>query len=264
MSAIKRKAARTVQRASAPMRSLPGFLIIGGIRCGTTSMIRYLGDHPDIGIASTKEVHFYDWHYDRGETWYRSWFPLAVKGQPELVGESSPSYLMNSNVPERVAASIPDVKLIVLLRNPADRAVSHYQYRKNRGMEEAPSLDTALSEEPLRIELRRERNGHTAGRLDCYFDQGSYVNGLRRWMDAFPSEQFHVLRSEDLFNDAATAHKGVLDFLDIETVEREEYQVHNSAGYETRDHPLRPELIERYAPLNQELYQLLGRDMDWS
>lgn len=264
MSAIKRKAVRTIQRASAPMRPLPGFLIIGGIRCGTTSMIRYLGDHPDIGIPFTKEVHYYDWHYERGESWYRSWFPVPVKGRPGLAGESSPSYLMNPTVPERVAASIPDVKLIVLLRNPADRVISHYQYRKNRGMEQASTLESALADEPQRIQLRHERNGRTAGRLDCYFDQGSYVNGLRRWMDSFPSEQFHVLRSEDLFSDTATAHKGVLDFLEIETLEREEYPVHNSADYDTREHPVRAALVERYAPLNQELYQLIGRDMEWS
>jgi len=69
---------RVGRRATSWLRHLPSFLIIGGIRCGTTSLIRYLDRHPSVGISATKEVHFYDWYFHRGENWYRSWFPLKV------------------------------------------------------------------------------------------------------------------------------------------------------------------------------------------
>ncbi|MEJ2557594.1 MAG: sulfotransferase domain-containing protein, partial [Anaerolineae bacterium] len=118
------------------MRVLPDFLIIGAQKCGTDSLFRYLGGHPCIKLASSKEAHYFDLKFDKGINWYRSHFPLIpykysvkrLRKQDLITGEATPYYLFHPHAPGRAAAIVPHVKLIVLLRNPADRAYSHYNH----------------------------------------------------------------------------------------------------------------------------------------
>ena len=100
----------------------------------------------------TKEVHYFYWNYDRGKNWYRSWFPLKSARSDGVViaGEASPAYLMDPHVPDRVAKTMPKARIIVLLRDPVERAHSHYQLRKSQGVESAESFAEALADEPRR------------------------------------------------------------------------------------------------------------------
>src|SRR5437588_302768 len=119
---------------SFPIRLLPDFLIIGTQRGGTTSLERYLDAHPCVGAAANKDLHFFDRRFHKGLAWYRGHFPTRIekyyaerlRGQAFVTGEASPSYLFHPYAPKRVAKAMPDVKLIVLLRNPVDRAFSQY------------------------------------------------------------------------------------------------------------------------------------------
>src|SRR5687768_13237463 len=104
---------------TAHLRRLPDFLIIGAQRGGTTSLYRYLTEHPEIDPAVRKEIHFFSRHHEQGLDWYRAHFPR--RDESSLVGEASPNYLVHPDVPARVAAALPRVKLIALLRNPVDR-----------------------------------------------------------------------------------------------------------------------------------------------
>src|SRR5258706_11489250 len=115
------------RRATSRYRKLPDFLIIGAQRSGTSTLYQYIARHPDVRGAFRKEVHYFDMHYDRGLDWYRACFP--TRG---FTGESSPSYLIHPEVPARVAAVLPDIKLIAILRNPVERAYSAYNRNVRR------------------------------------------------------------------------------------------------------------------------------------
>jgi hypothetical protein len=119
---------------------LPDFVVIGTQKGGTTFFYELLSNHPLVRPAVTKELHFFDRNknFDKGVDWYRRCLPESerVDGQRTVTGESSPSYLFSAQAPARMAEVIPDAKLVALLRNPIDRAYSHYQMQVRRGTEE--------------------------------------------------------------------------------------------------------------------------------
>src|SRR5579885_1417562 len=116
------------------LRLLPDFLIIGGQRCGTSSLYYYLTEHPGIISASTKETHFFDESFSKGIGWYRAQFPSSfqkmyvtnVLKRDFLTGEGTPYYILYPHAPRRTFEIVPHVKLIALLRNPVERAHSQY------------------------------------------------------------------------------------------------------------------------------------------
>ena len=132
-------AARRLWRsATAPVRTLPDFLIIGAQKCGTSFLYRFLVKHPHVKSAFVKEVHYFDLNFAKGNNWYRSNFPLQVRNtRTYITGEASPYYLFHPHAARRASMVVPDAKLLILLRNPVDRAHSHYQHQVKREMVEA-------------------------------------------------------------------------------------------------------------------------------
>ncbi|MGH8010521.1 MAG: sulfotransferase domain-containing protein, partial [Candidatus Binatia bacterium] len=149
----------STRRPTARWRTLPTLLIIGAQRCGTSSLFKYLGAHPRCKASIRKEVRFFTQYYDRGENWYRSHFPLALSGDSGSTGvtfEASPDYLLDPRTPSRVVRHLPDIRLIAILRNPIERAYSHYRHFRRLGLEELP-FEEALHREPERIQPDLER-----------------------------------------------------------------------------------------------------------
>ena len=124
---------RGFRRLTAQLRALPKVLVIGGMRCGTSSFFRWLCDHPDVACGPRKEIHFFDLHFHRGTNWYRGFFPM--RGSGALSFDATPSYMMHPLAASRAKDVVPDALLIALLRNPTDRAWSHYRFRRSRGEE---------------------------------------------------------------------------------------------------------------------------------
>jgi hypothetical protein len=151
---VLRNAVWTYGRATSFARPLPDFLILGAQKAGTTALYAYLRWHPEITGPSWKEVSYFDRHYRRGLSWYRGHFPIGAGDR--LVGEASPGYLFHPLAPERVRATVPDAKLIALLRDPVDRALSHYHHEVALGREPL-SFDEALEAEPERTRGEDER-----------------------------------------------------------------------------------------------------------
>lgn len=246
------------RRSTSWLRQRPSFLIIGGIRCGTTSLIRYLGEHPSVEIPSVKEVHYFDLNFDRSEGWYRSWFPPESSALRRDVtgGESSPGYLMDPCVPQRVARMLPDVRLILLVRDPVERAHSHYRLRRARGDEPSPTFAEALADEPRRMEISEAAKGRSGLRHDCYFHQGNYAEGFERWLNHFSMDQIITLRSEDLFRNPPAIYNETLRFLDLPSHGLGEYVVHNAARSSEMDPDVREVLTERYRTPNETFLRL--------
>src|SRR5215467_6288621 len=173
------------------LRLLPDFLIIGGQRCGTTSLYYYLTDQPCVYPAATKEVHFFDDHFASGIDWYRAQFPTSayknyverVRHQHFLTGEASPYYLFHPHAPRRISAALLYVKLIVLLRNPVDRAFSHY-WLEVKGRYESLSFEEAIRCEQERIageceKMVNDENYHSFKyRRFSYLTRGIYIDQI--------------------------------------------------------------------------------------
>ena len=178
---------------------LPTFLVIGAMRSGTTSLARYLGVHPDVFMAPEKEVHFFDRHWVRGVDWYRERFAGATTER--AVGEATPAYLHDEAAPARIAEVLPQVKLVVLLRDPVDRAYSHYW------------LERSLGREPRGF-AEAVREGPRDPDRD-YLGWGEYLPQLQRFRARFPPEAMLVLLFEEFSEEPRAALRAACRFLDV-------------------------------------------------
>lgn len=254
-----------------PLRGLPELLIIGAQKGGTTSLFNYLAEHPDVLPPFGKEIHYFDLHYARGVTWYRGRFPYRARLRGgRLTLDASPYYLVHPQAPQRAASLLPNAKLVALLRNPIDRALSHYQHEVRGGRETLPFAE-AIDREADRLageeeRLRSDPSYYSVSHhRHSYLHRGRYVEQLRRWMEHFPRAQLLVLQSERLFQDPAGTSAAVYDFLGLRPHRLERYKTFLQGRYE-RDLPagLRARLAGYFEPCNRELYQWLGQDFGWA
>jgi tetratricopeptide (TPR) repeat protein len=238
----------------------PKFIIIGSQRCGTTSLYTYLAEHPQILTPIKKEMDFLSWHFHRGIDWYLAHFPQIPQGEQFVTGEASPSYFDSREAPERLYSACPETKLIVLLRNPVDRAISHF-YRLKGLNWEGRSLDRAISDEVERLNQNPEYIiGEEPGN---YLARGRYIEFLKNWLAYFPREQLLILKSEDFYAGAAGTVQQVLAFLDLPEYQLSEYQNANPGSYQRVNESVRDSLSDYFRPYNQELEEYLGRKFDW-
>lgn len=247
----------------------PDFLIIGTQKGGTTSLYSYLAAHRHVSAAMTKEVHYFDFHYGCGDAWYRAHFAPAawLRARRQLTGEASPGYLYNPYTPERVAASVPDAKLIVMLRNPVERAFSHYQMSVRRGREHLP-FDEALDSEAERLLGERRRLGTEAAfahgpshRNHSYLTRGHYAEQLEGWLEHFPREQLLVLGSERFFAAPEQAHAETTHFLGLPHHPLPHYRNVNGWGRAEGVAAFCERLESYFAPHNAQLENLLERPL---
>jgi hypothetical protein len=258
------------------MRLLPEFIVTGVMRGGTTSLYRYLTEHPAIASTIGNEVHFFDRHYRKGISWYQAFFPLIVRRyyarwicrHDLITGESSPYYIFHPLAPRRVAEILPRVKLITLLRNPIDRAYSHYWLEVNRECETL-SFEEAITCEIERLQGERERllkdeqYYSFAHRHYSYLTRGIYVDQLKTWRELFPQEQSLILCSEDFYADPAASLRRVFEFLHVPNWVLGEYEKHNCGSYPLMDPATRKWLIDYFRPHNERLYEYLGKRFPW-
>jgi hypothetical protein len=258
-------------QVTAPLRGLPSALIIGAQKGGTTSLFNYLLQHPSVLPPLRKEVHYFDFNYSHGVRWYRGHFPYAARlGRGSLTLEGSPYYLVHPLVPQRVAQLLPDVKLIALLRNPVDRALSHYQHEV-RGGRESLSFEEALAREPERLaeeerRLQDEPNYYSYNHHRySYVRRGLYLEQLRRWAKHFPRAQLLVLSSERLFRDPVGTTALVQQFLGLETQPLRIDRPFVQREYNRNLPPeWRAKLATFFEPHNRGLFQWLGEEFDWA
>jgi hypothetical protein len=266
--AVLRNAVWTYGRATASARPLPDFLIIGAQKAGTTALYAYLRRHPAITGPSWKEVSYFDRHYGRGAAWYRGNFPNRVRARGKLVGEASPSYIFHPLGPERVKALVPEARLVALVRNPVDRALSHYHHEVALGREPL-RFEDALDAEEDRLRGEEERLAADLNYFSrawwshAYKSRGRYAEQLERWLAVFPREQLLILPSEDLGGEPERTHARVLDFLGAAPHRLDAYPRVYERQYEAMSAETRERLAAEFEASNRRLYELLGRDLGW-
>lgn len=248
---------------------LPSFLILGGQRCGTTSLYRYLSEHPDVHPGLVKEIQFFTLNYGKGVNWYRSQFPPESTGGHSF--DASPYYLFHPAAPERASGLLPDAKLIALLRNPVDRAFSHYQHNAGNGVEDL-SFEEALAAEESRLAGEEGRLAGDPGyscaahRRYSYVARGMYELQLARWLGRYDRSSLEVLVSEEFFAEPAGTFAGVLKFLGLPEFALANYEAYTRRG--RWDGPplsaaTRGRLREVFREPNRRLEALLGRSLPW-
>ena len=267
----------------------PNFIIIGAQKGGTTSLYDYLVQHPQVLSARRKELHFFDFGYERGQLWYRRHLPDKSQlrreqnrvGASVITGEASPGYMVFPQTPERIHRFVPQVKLIVLLRNPVDRAYSQYQMNiakettyfadeKRHVLREPLLFEDAIAAEDERMKVAMElldRDPLSSGRwfqMHSYQTRGLYARQIRHWLQWFPREQMLFLESSDFYKNTDQNYARVLEFLGLQPWSLRKYEAKLAGGCRKKMSPTtRTQLLEYFKPHNEDLYKLLGQRFDW-
>lgn len=234
---------------------LPDFLIIGTQKGGTTSLFQYLARHRQVSPGLVKEVHFFDReeNYRQGKAWYARQF---LGEADKLAYEATPEYLDREICAERIAGLLPEARLLVMLRNPIDRAYSAwnmYHRLPPQNLYHEPRSFTEL--------LRQELAGQN---YRGYLDRGKYALHLRRFLRYFPQERFLLLDFAELQSDPVALLQRCWQFLGLEATIEAEVRPHNQGRYlEVLPEALRQQLASYFAPFNQQLESDWGLKLDW-
>jgi hypothetical protein len=265
---------------TAQWRALPDFVIIGCQRGGTSSLYRYLGLHPHISPSLRKETEYFTARYSEGESWYRAHFPLVLRhrvaallGRRRLTFEATPDYLVDPRAPSRCHDLLPDAKIVVLLREPGERALSQFHHNERLGLE-SESFDRAIELEESRISADLEEmvtdpaTSATSFRRFSYLARGDYAEQLERWFEAYPRDRFLILESEEFFSDPDRVLGRVLGFVGAKPWSPPEFRNYSYlergvVGHEEVPSGLRGTLDDRFAGSNGRLRELIHEDLGW-
>ncbi|ABX12062.1 sulfotransferase domain-containing protein [Nitrosopumilus maritimus] len=273
--------------ATSFFRMTPNFIIIGAPKCGTTSLYNYLIQHPQILSSSRKEPMFFSMFYNKNPLWYKINFPIKFGHSKKITGEASTSYLIYPNVPKLVKEMLPDVKIIIMLRNPIDRSFSQYTHHYRSGVETL-SFEEAINEEEKRlqgtleeIENSKPLKGFSYLKSLFFFNPsniltfsnlfgGIYVDQIKNWTDVFPSDQIKIVFSEEFFKDSDKIYQDVLKFLELPSYKLMNYKAFNadykknpSVSNPKMNIDTRKKLVEYFKPHNKRLSDFLNKPINW-
>lgn len=260
---------------NADRRLLPSFIIIGAQKAGTTSLFHYLQSHPQILAPSRKEIFFFDGgrrlghdtYHERGLEWYRSYFPISRRSSNHyLTYEATTSYLYSPVAASRIAETLPESRLIAILRDPVKRAISHYQHNLRKGRERFSFAEA--------IRREGERTAHTpmhpemlspGNRLFSYKARGRYHEQLIRYQPFLDSKRLLVISSERLFIDPQGVANQIFRFLGLDECHSfRPARRHNSAPNKLSVEPEDITFLKEYfAEPNEELFSLIGQRFAW-
>lgn len=270
------RARQAFGQATSRWRMLPQWLVVGAQRCGTSSLYEYLVHHPQVCRAAKEEVHYFDNNYHRGLNWYRGNFALvggasatARGNNHKVTGEASPYYLAHPLALDRIARDLPGVKILVVLRNPTDRAYSHHYHECRMGCETL-SFEEALDREPERLagEADRIRENPTyysfAHQNFSYVTRGHYADQMERLFQLFPRSDVMVICSERMLRETAAVYAEVLSFLGLPPHTLRRFPRHSAGRYSPMNPATRARLQALFAPENERLFKLLGTDWGWN
>lgn len=244
----------------------PELLILGAQKAGTTSLYKLLTEHQNIVGALTKEVHYFSWNYHQPWAWYLAHFPQRDAATTAV--EASPDYLFHPLAQRRITERFQEVKCIVLLRDPAERALSHYFHSRRLG-EETREIETALfqsSRQVARDAERIERQEIQRSRPfehHSYLERGHYASQLQRLRSFLPEQQTQVLFLEDLRQPSSGALAELYRFIDLPMSPTRRFERHHPGRYQRTDPDLFTRLRDHFEPHDRELEELLKCEIPW-
>jgi hypothetical protein len=175
----------------------PTYVGIGAQKCASTWLHAILAEHPEVDVPQTKELDFFSHHYDRGYQWYERRFGRVADAKQR--GEISPSYFCEPGVPERVARYLPDARILLMLRDPVERALSNHRHEVRVGhLQGDLSFETGLANNPM------------------YVEQGLYARHLRNWLRLFDADRILVVFQEEVLANPGSVAATVYRFLEVD------------------------------------------------
>ena len=275
LTRLGRRAYARVSAATAGLRMEPSFILIGAQRSGTTSLFRALTAHPQLAPPTfRKGVNYFDLNYYRGAQWYRAHFPVAEIARrragrqgPPVAFEASGYYLYHPQAMERLGHDMPAVKLVVMLRDPVERAFSAHKHELARGYErEGFERALELEDERLAGEVDRIRADpgyeSLAHRHHSYRHRGQYAEQLDRVYEFFPRDQVHVIDSAEYFRQPAVEYERLLAFLRLRPF-KPAFAAANARPGPPMPGGCRRMLEEHFEAHDERLAKLLGRQPSW-
>lgn len=270
------RARHSVRSKTSERRALPAFLIIGTQRGGTSSLYRYLSEHPQITPSLRKETEYFAGKYALGLSWYKAHFPKLAAlsdrmGRPQrMTFEATPDYLLHPYAARRASQLVPNAKIVGLLRDPVERAFSHHRHMLRRGFESLPFRAA--------IEVEEERCADDWERLSLdemyrprnllrfsYVERGHYAEQLARWLDEYDRDKTLFVISERFFTDTEKVFAEIIAFLGLDDWKPDRFPNHSAVrnSSEALGQPMRAQLMDHYQPYNKRLETLIGRDPGW-
>ena len=253
---------------SSNSRVFPNFLVIGAMKAGSTTLHQYINNHPNVIPASIKEVHYFDYYFG-SDFWYRSNFPKKEEMLKNkitcLTGDSTPQYLFHPLAPKRVFDLLPTIKILCVLRNPIDRAFSHYNHNVRNG-NESLSFEDAIFQRDNKLDQEYK---NLISNNDCdvvfyerynYLNLGKYAEQLSEWFKYFPKDQFFICKTEDLSSDTLIQ---AYEFLGLPYHDPGKIDSLNSGKYNVMNNKTREKLNKFYEPHNSKLSKLLKMKFNW-
>jgi hypothetical protein len=245
---------------------VPNFIIVGVGKGGSSSLYRWIVQHPLILGAIDKEVNFFQTaQYQFGQEWYQNQFPIIPQNSDFITGEATPWYYSSFDVARKIKEYNPSVKLIIALRNPCDRAISQYKMHCQSGQENR-KLEIAISSE--RKYLDPLQNIYSPHENYWQYEHGYLLLGLyayflESWLSHFAREQLLIVKSEDLFQKPEPTLNRIFQFLGLPEYRLPEYVNYNPGRYASVDDRIYETLSDFYRPHNQKLEEMLGMKFDW-
>ena len=257
------------------IRVIPDFLVIGAKRCGTTSLYQHLSEHPCISRSPHDNIGFFNENYHLGINWYKSLFPtvfykkkMESKNKQCLFFDVTSTYMEEELTAKNVYEVNPNQKIIVILRNPVDRAYSHYHVNVKEKSEKR-SFEDAIFEEMNRIKSERiiqNKNKNlrvfTPNNIH-YLKKGFYALQLKPWFKIFPKEQILVLSTEEFQEDQNLIYKKIFDFSNIPNMKIKSIEKMEKGNYIPMKHDTRNLLLDYFRQCNHELFELINSEFDW-
>jgi len=256
-----------LELSTSKLRTAPSFFILGAQKSGTSSLFQFLVENDFVARNKQKEIYYFNNinNFERGQKWYLSHFKLLGK-KPTC--DATANYFESKEAPNRLKSTFPNAKCVVLLRNPIDRAYSHYKMAVKYGFESL-SFSEALKIEDDRLAYEREklksnRHRYVYQRLG-YRTKGLYADQLKIWKRTFTNDdQLLVVKSENLFENPTNTCNKILNFLELDSpITASLKKINYSESTEELSPDLRQELAAFYAPHNQELYNVVGENYNW-
>jgi len=253
-----------------PLRLLPNFIIIGAMKSGTTSLYYNICEHPCVKPASYDEIGYFDVNFHLGKNWYKSMFPTVIEKQRILskfgkfqTGEDTPFYFWNKDAAKRIHNMLPEIKLIIILRDPVYRAYSQY----NNGVRDG--LEKLSFEEMLQVEMKNLEED-PSNIYEKFFKsrsvlvKGIYAEQLKIWYSIFKKEQIHIISTEELSTNAEITMNSVYDFLELPKHKIMKSKKMKSMKYPKMEQKTKEIISEFYKPHNKKLFELIGKEFNWS
>jgi hypothetical protein len=255
------------------IRVLPDFIVIGAAKSGTTSLYHYLAQHPCIASSSYDELGYFDDNYHLGINWYKSLFPtkftknkIIKKYGKFLTYDVTPGYFQKPWCIKNMYETLPDVKLILVLRNPVDRTYSHYHSSTKRGIKtKIPFRDLLDRDLKTYEQIKNDDNEYFKNFvLNSYIGPSIYVRLVKEWLKYFRLEQLLIFSTEELAKNPREVFSRIFGFLNIKEEEINTESRHNVEVYDTSlDSDLRQRLIDFFRPHNEELFNTINQRFDW-